>query len=200
MFTGLVEALGKVVWFLRKEGGFELQVEAETVGRRVHKGDSVAVNGCCLTASSVRSGKLSFDLLQETLDKTNLGRLRPGMFVNLERAVKAETRMGGHFVQGHIDTVAKVLEYSEQGSDWKLVIEMPPAFRQYVAYKGSIAVSGISLTVAELFSNAFQCWIIPHTRAQTNLETLVAGDTVNLEFDILAKYVERIMLVREGAA
>lgn len=197
MFTGLVETTGKVSWILKKGEGFELHVENDSLAAKVRPGDSVAVNGCCLTVAGVRGSKIGFDLLQETLDRTNLGKLRPEMIVNLERALRTDSRMGGHFVQGHIDTPAAVLEYSEQGADWKLVVEMPSDFRQYVAFKGSIAINGVSLTVAELFSNAFQCWIIPHTRAETNLQSLQPGDLVNLEFDILAKYVERVMLARE---
>lgn len=199
MFTGLVETTGHVAWILKKGEGFELQIDADSIASKVRPGDSVAVNGCCLTVSALRGSKIGFDLLQETLERTNLGKLRPEMSVNLERAVRADGRLGGHFVQGHIDTTASVLEYSEHGSDWKLVVEMPVDFRQYVAFKGSIAINGVSLTVAELFSNAFQCWIIPHTRAETQFKTLQVGDLVNLECDILAKYVERVMLARDQA-
>src|SRR3990170_4074189 len=118
MFTGLVETTGKVSWILKKGEGFELHIETDSLAPKVRPGDSVAVNGCCLTVASIRGSKIGFDLLQETLDRTNLGKLRPEMTVNMERALRTDSRMGGHFVQGHIDTAAKVLEFSEHGADW----------------------------------------------------------------------------------
>jgi riboflavin synthase len=166
--------------------GFHSQVRSDS-------GESVAVNGCCLTAVALDADRIAFDLLRETLDRTNLGALRQGMPVNLERALAANARLGGHFVQGHVDTAAEVLGFAQVGSDWRLEVALPAEFARYVAFKGAIAVDGISLTVAEVSPASFVCWIIPHTRAVTNLAARTAGERVNLEFDLLAKYVERIV-------
>jgi len=194
MFTGLIEETGRVLWLRRRESqGVQLAIEGDRVLHGWKRGDSLAINGCCLTATEKRGSMLYFDLLQETLDRTNLGRLRPDTLVNLERCVTPNTRMGGHFVQGHVDSVAEVLTWEAVGADWKLDIRLLDELAGYVAYKGSIAVNGISLTVSEILPGAFRVWIIPHTREVTNLKTLNLGDQVNLEFDILAKYVERLL-------
>jgi riboflavin synthase len=163
----------------------------------VRLGDSVAINGCCLTVASRDGNQLTFDVLQESLARTNLKNLQPETGVNLELALPAGAHLGGHFVQGHVDCAAPILALKQKGADFRLEIELPPEFAQYVAYKGSIAVNGISLTIAEVLPKSFAVWIIPHTRAQTNLVKAKAGDLVNLEFDLLAKYVER-MLDRRG--
>lgn len=194
MFTGLIEEAARVVWLRRSsDKGVQLQISTPTLAPKVRTGDSVAVNGCCLTVTAHRSETITFDLLQETLDRTNLHRLRPDGTVNLERAVKADGRMGGHFVQGHVDCTAKVLSFEARGDDHRLEIELPDEYAHYLAFKGSIAVNGISLTVAEILPKSFVLWIIPHTRKVTALRTTVAGDLVNLEFDIIAKYVERML-------
>ena len=133
------------------------------------------------------------------MDRTNLGRLRPGTTANLERALAADGRLGGHFVQGHVDCTSPVIGFEKQGEDYRLEITMPAAFAQLLVFKGSIAINGISLTVAELSENWFSVWIIPHTREHTNLQGIQAGDLVNLEFDVLAKYVERILSRKETA-
>jgi riboflavin synthase len=159
----------------------------------VRLGDSVAVNGCCLTVARFEGDRLSFDLLQESLDRTNLKNLLRGSGVNLELALAAGARFGGHFVQGHIDCAAPILAADESGSDLRLEIELAEEFAHYVAPKGSIAVNGISLTVAELAPRSFAVWLIPQTRAETNLAAAKPGDLVNLEFDLLAKYVERML-------
>jgi len=198
MFTGLIEETGRVRWLRqRSDHGFELAVAAAAVLKGCKRGDSIAVNGCCLTVTELRGDVLTFDLLQETLNKTNLGQLRPEALVNLERCVTPSTRMGGHFVQGHVDCVSEVTRWEQVGADWQLDIGLPGEFTGYVAYKGSIAINGISLTVAEVGANALRVWIIPHTREVTNLRTLQVGDGVNLEFDLLAKYVESILQARE---
>ena len=193
MFTGIIEELGQVSWLRRSTSGIQLQVAAPSIVRGIHRGDSVAVNGCCLTVSTHRGEFLSFDLLQETLDRTSLHRLRPGAPVNLERALAADGRLGGHFVQGHVDCTSTVVRFEQQGDDFRLDVAVPPEFAQLLVFKGSIAINGISLTVAELVADRFTAWIIPHTREQTNLQAAQAGDLVNLEFDVLAKYVERIL-------
>ncbi len=195
MFTGLVEEVGNVLWIRATEHGTQLQVSAPSIAEQVRKGDSIAVNGCCLTVTDQRRDQLTFDLLEETLDLTNLRALRPDSAVNLERALTADGRIGGHFVQGHIDCAARVLSFERTGSDYRLDVESPNEFAHYLAYKGSVALNGISLTVAEILPTSFAVWIIPHTRRNTNLTRVAAGDSLNVEFDLLAKYVER-MLVR----
>ena len=191
MFTGLVEEMGECQWLRRTPRSVQLSVISRHCEARV--GESVAVNGCCLTVTSCRGGVLAFDLLEETLRLTNLGDLKPGSGVNLERALAANARLGGHFVQGHIDGIGEVATVEENGPDLKLAFNIPQKLSRYIAYKGSIAVNGVSLTVAEATENGFVVWIIPHTRTATNLGELRPGMQVNLETDILAKYVERII-------
>ena len=193
MFTGLVIETGEIVSLTRTGESARLTLRAPASGPAAQIGDSIAVNGCCLTVT-VRDGeRVSFDLLAETLRLTNLGALFPGTKVNLEPALSAGAKLGGHFVQGHVDTAAEVLDFSPHGSDFRLEVALPAEFAQYVASKGSIAVDGISLTVAEVRDASFVCWIIPHTREVTNLAARKMGGRVNLEFDLLAKYVERIV-------
>ena len=192
MFTGLIEEIGVAALRLNGETK-QLQVVAPFVAGKTEIGDSVAVNGCCLTVSSRQGNELTFDLLQETLDRTNLKALRRDSRVNLERALAAGGRLGGHFVQGHIDCTARILALNENGADLRIEIGLSEEFAHYVACKGSIAVNGISLTVAEVSRKSFVLWIVPHTRTHTNLATVQRDDLVNLEFDLLAKYVERML-------
>jgi riboflavin synthase len=196
MFTGLVEETGELLSLERSAAGARLTVRAPLVTQDVHIGDSVAVNGCCLTVTMHEGETLAFDLLGETLTRTNLGALTPGAPVNLERALAAHARLGGHFVQGHVDTTSRVLSFEQVKADYRLEIALPAEFARYVAFKGSIAIDGISLTVAEVHDSSFVVWIIPHTLTVTNLRAKKAGDWVNLEFDLLAKYVERIVATR----
>jgi riboflavin synthase len=196
MFTGLVEARGEVVFLNLADPGAQLGIRAPTIGGDVRVGESIAVNGCCLTVSVHSADLLTFDLLLETVQRTNLGGLIPGAPVNLERALAATARLGGHFVQGHIDCTSTILGFEPKKNDYRLEIELPKEFAHYVAFKGSIAVDGISLTVAELTVKSFVVWIIPHTLAATNLRTRRVGDRVNLEFDLLAKYVARMLTER----
>lgn len=191
MFTGLVEKTGILRDFTDTPEGRRLHIATSEL--EVALGESVAVNGCCLTVAEILPDALRFDLLGETLARTNLGDLAPGSRVNLERALAANARLGGHFVQGHIDDATRVLAVREQGPDLGLTFELPEKFARYVIAKGSIAINGVSLTVATLEANRFGVWIIPHTRAETNLGDLRVGDRVNLEFDVLAKYVERML-------
>ena len=197
MFTGLVREVGQVVWLRRSDRTVQLLVKGPRTATRVRIGESVAVNGCCLTVTAQREGQFMFDLLAESLDRTNIGRLKPGGPVNLERALRVDGRLGGHFVQGHVDCTAKVLAVEEKGPDLRLDIALPPEFSRYVAYKGSIAINGVSLTVAVANAEDFSVWVIPHTLEHTNLGDLEAGDLINLEFDILAKYVERLVATRQ---
>jgi len=193
MFTGIVEETGEVVSLVAMEKSARLTLRAAVVTQDVRVGDSVAVNGCCLTVTELGDGGLSFDLLHETLQRTNLKAASAGALVNLERALAVSARLGGHFVQGHIDCTSPVIAFEKVGADHRLEILLPVEFSQYVAYKGSVAINGISLTVAELKDSSMVVWVIPHTMEVTNLRAMKAGDLVNLEFDMLAKYVERIL-------
>ena len=196
MFTGLIEEVGNVIAVGASKNGNQLKIAAPHVAKKIRRGDSLAVNGCCLTLSSHRGEELVFDLLDETIARTNLKNLQRMQPVNLERAVSGTERFGGHFVQGHIDCVSPVIAYQKSGADFRLEIELPKAFAHYVACKGSIAVNGISLTVAEVLSETFVVWIIPYTKTHTNLDRIQVSDPMNLEFDILAKYVERMLASR----
>ena len=193
MFTGLIEELGRVEWLRRGEGEAQLAVRAPGISEGVQLGDSIAVNGCCLTVTLAQDGILVFDLLEETLRKTNLGALKPGSVVNLERSLAVGSRLGGHFVQGHVDTTIALLRFEKHGADLRLDFEMPPEFAGYIAYKGSVAINGTSLTIAEVCEDSFTLWIIPHTASATNLGALHAGEFVNLECDMLAKYTARLL-------
>jgi riboflavin synthase len=194
VFTGLIEEVGSVLCIRESHGGAaQLQVAAAGIARKIDIGDSVAVNGCCLTVSARRAGQLSFDLLGETLDRTNLKALRPDGLVNLELALPADGRVGGHFVQGHIDCAARILAFEQSGADHRLKVELPSEFAHYVAHKGPIAINGISFTIAEVSPTSLTVWIIPYTKRHTNLDRAQVGDLLNLEFDILAKYIEKML-------
>ncbi|MES2573203.1 MAG: riboflavin synthase [Verrucomicrobiota bacterium] len=193
MFTGLVEEYGEMIALDSTSTGARLRLRAAVVTEGVRLGDSIAVNGCCLTVCAREGAELEFDLLKETLERTNLGGLLPGAPVNLERALAVGGRLGGHFVQGHIDGTSRVIAFEAAGADHRLEIALPPEFARYVVFKGSIAIDGISLTVAEVREQSFVVWLIPHTLAATNLHARRKGDLVNLEFDLLAKYVERLV-------
>jgi riboflavin synthase len=200
MFTGLIEEVGTVAALELSGPVKRLEISAPHLGPKVCLGDSVAVNGCCLTVARPGVDRLSFDILQESLDRTNLKNLRVGVPVNLEFALTVGAHLGGHFVQGHVDCTAPILALEETGRDLRVEIELPAEFAHYVAYKGSIAVNGISLTVAEVLPGSFLVWIIPATRMRTNLALAKPGDAVNLEFDLLAKYVERMLARSAGPA
>ena len=196
MFTGLVEEIGLCEDLQRSAGSARLLIQALGISCGVKIGDSISVNGCCLTAISIRDGIMTFDLLDETLQRTNLQDLIPGKKVNLERSLLADGRLGGHFVQGHVDATIPVVAILQQGSDLRIDFKVPPEFAAYVAYKGSVAINGVSLTIAEVTADSFAVWIIPHTASHTNLGDLREGDLVNLECDMLAKYAARIMQMR----
>jgi len=193
MFTGLIEDVGRVVAAHATEHDAKLEIGAPSTAKQVRAGQSIAVNGCCLTLTSRRGDRLTFDLLEETIARTNLRDLQPNSPVNLERALRADGRLGGHFVQGHVDCVSRIMAFDKKGPDFRLEIEMPKEFAPYVASKASIAVNGISLTVADILPKRFVSWIIPYTKRHTNLDCAKTGDLVNLEFDILAKYVARMV-------
>ena len=193
MFTGLIEEVGTVVATRASDNGTTLEIAAPRTAKEARTGESIAVNGCCLTLTSRRGDRLSFDLLEETIARTNIKKLRQNSRLNLERALRADGRLGGHFVQGHVDCVSRIVAFDRKGTDFRLEVELPANSGHYVASKGSITVNGISLTVAEVLPKSFAVWIIPHTKRHTNLDRLTIGDLVNLEFDILAKYVERMV-------
>ncbi len=193
MFTGLIEEVGEVVGIDSTDSGTQLCVVAPRFAEKICVGESISVNGCCLTVVASNTPQITFDLLQETMDRTNLKGLRPTDLVNLERALPANGPLGGHFVQGHIDCVARIVAWEKIEDDHRLEVELPPDFARYVVSKGSIAVNGISLTVAEVSDRSFAVWIIPHTRSRTNLSRVQIQDLVNLEFDLIAKYVERLL-------
>lgn len=196
MFTGLVEGTGQAVALESLDSGTRLVVEAGRVAEGAQIGDSVAINGCCLTVTSVTGTRLSFDLLAETVARTNLCELKPGGVVNLERAMPANGRYGGHFVTGHIDATGIIRRWEQVGQDYELRLGIEAAHGAYLVPKGCIAVDGISLTVAEVGQDEFSVWIIPHTRAVTALRERSVGNLVNLEFDLLAKYTEKILSMR----
>ncbi|MFZ5494828.1 MAG: riboflavin synthase [Verrucomicrobiota bacterium] len=198
MFTGLVEEVGKVVSFAPAQNAWSLRLAAQVVPADVQVGDSVAVNGCCLTVVRAEGGHLWFELLEESRRLTNFNELQPGSLVNLERSLKADSRLGGHFVSGHIDALGRVEVFEPRGKDHYLRVAAPAGSGRYLIHKGSIAVDGISLTVAEVAGDSFAVWLIPHTLAVTNLREKQRGSGVNLEFDLLGKYVEKLLASRAG--
>jgi riboflavin synthase len=197
MFTGIVEEAGKVESVKPSSTSIQLTVRARTVGRGLKPGASVAVNGCCLTVVKVASrGQdylLRFDLLEETWRRTNMQFARSGSLVNLERPLRVGGELGGHFVTGHVDGLGKIIRWERVGRDHVLDIAAPPEVMRYVVFKGSIAVDGISLTVAAVQKKNFQVWIIPHTYEVTNLRSRAVDDAVDLEADLLGKYVEKFL-------
>jgi riboflavin synthase len=198
MFTGLVEATGHVASLQVAAGGGRLRVHTP-IGAELSAGDSIAVNGVCLTAVDPAGDGFSADVSPATLAVTALGGLAPGRLVNLERPVRADARMGGHFVLGHVDATGRIAELREDGEAWRLVIAMPESMAALVIPKGSVAVDGISLTVADVSGHHIVIQIIPFTFAHTALSQATAGDAVNLEFDVLGKYVLRALEVRGTA-
>ena len=202
MFTGLVEALGKVVKIEKGESSAIFTIDGGSLISQVKLGDSVAVNGVCLTATSVTPTTFTADVMVQTLSLTSLSQLGVESPVNLELATVVDGRMGGHIVQGHVDGVAKVISLTP-GDKWaRFDIEIPEALGKYIVNQGSIAVDGVSLTVGEIddAKNVVTLWLIPETLERTNLSARKSGDLVNIEVDILAKYVERIMLKSKGGA
>lgn len=194
MFTGLVEELGSISSVDMHEAGARLIVSAKLVTSDINNGDSIAVNGVCLTALDVSPTSFAADVSPETLDRTTLGDLTAGSPVNLERAVTPATRLGGHIVQGHVDGRGTFISAEQQGDFWTVKIGFPPELARYLVHKGSVTVEGISLTIAALNDDNFDIAVIPKTWEMTNLSSLKPNDTVNLEADIIAKYVERMML------
>jgi riboflavin synthase len=200
MFTGIVEETGTVERIKPAEKSIELTVRVGVCGRGLKMGASLAINGCCLTVVKLAArGKFKlaqFDLLKETWNRTNLQFARPGSLVNLERPLRTDGNLGGHFVTGHIDGVGRITRWERLGQDHVLDIAAPPDVMRYVVFKGSMAVDGISLTVAGAQKKSFRIWIIPHTYEVTALRERKVGDAVNLEADLIGKYVEKFVAAR----
>jgi riboflavin synthase len=197
MFTGLIEEKGKLRNKIKTGDGLRLVLTAQKVFDDLNIGSSISINGVCLTVVELNKDSFAVDTIEETLKKTNLGRLNINDFVNLERPLKADARLGGHFVLGHVDTTGKVESVKELSNSHFMTISFPQNFQQYLIYVGSVAIDGVSMTVAEVSDNTFSVGIIPHTWIETVFSNKKPGDSVNLEFDVLGKYVEKIM---EGKA
>jgi riboflavin synthase len=189
MFTGIVRERGRVTSLQQEPEGLRLEIDAPETASQLGVGDSVSISGACLTATAVSNGAFSVTAVPETLDRTTLGRLAAGGEVNLETATRAGDPLGGHFVQGHVDSVGRVASFE----DGRLWVEAAPEILRYCVEKGSIAVDGVSLTIAGLRDDAFEVALIPHTLEVTTLGALEQGDEVNLEVDVLAKYVEKLI-------
>jgi riboflavin synthase len=194
MFTGIIEEVGKITTIRQKGEDRRITIEAKNATRELHTGHSVAVSGVCLTALDIKPGTFCADLAPETWARTSFSRIREGALVNLELPMKADGRFGGHIVQGHVDGVGKLiaLDRIEDSENWWLHIEIPREVEKYTVFKGSICIEGISLTVAKIEGNRCTIAIIPHTVEMTNLGSLRPGDPVNLEADLIAKYVEKM--------
>jgi len=193
MFTGIVREVGSIAAVTGGEEGIRLEIEAPATAPLVDVGGSVAINGVCLTAERIEGTRLTFHAVPETLSRSTLGELRRGSVVNLEPALRAGDAMGGHMVQGHVDGIGRVQSIEAEGEGLRVIVEASADTLRYCVEKGSITVDGVSLTVAELHDDAFGLALIPHTIAETTLARLVPGQHVNLEVDVLAKYVERLL-------
>jgi len=200
MFTGIVEFMGKIESLEQTAEGGRLVVRApEVIAAGLEIANSISVNGCCLTVVALDEATFAADLSGETLRRTSFGEMKPGTRLNLEKPLSAGKEFGGHFVQGHVDGIGRVTRLVPEGENWWLSARVPEALERYVAMKGSIAIDGISLTVAGLHEGVVDIAIIPFTYTHTNVQDMTVGDAVNLECDILAKYVERLILAREEA-
>jgi len=196
MFTGIIEELGRVRSIERRGENARIVIEASTAVEGTKHGDAIAVNGVCLTALDLHPDSFAADVSKETLSRSTLGSLKPGAVVNLERSVTPATRLGGHIVQGHVDATGELLAVEDHGESWTVRFGFPPEIARYLVFKGSVAVEGISLTIAGLSRDYFEVAIIPKTWEVTNLSQLKSGDGVNLEVDVIGKYVERLLEFR----
>jgi riboflavin synthase len=193
MFTGIIEELGSVRAIEERGENARIVIAAQIVTEGTNHGDSISVNGVCLTALDLQPDSFAADVSRETLLRSTLGRLRPGTPVNLERAVTPATRLGGHIVQGHVDARGQLAGIEDHGESWTVRINFPKEIARYLVFKGSVAVEGISLTIAALTDEYFEIAIIPKTWEVTNLSHLKPGDDVNIEVDVLGKYIERLL-------
>lgn len=199
MFTGIIEELGRISAIEPIAGGLRLFIEAKEVLKDLKTGDSLAVNGACLTIVGRRDAELAVEAVGETLEKTTIGSWKIGGQVNLERSLSAAGRFGGHFVQGHVNAAGRITQWYPRGENWFLEVEIPPHLMRYIIPEGSIAIEGISLTVASLNSNRVGINIIPHTAKATNLQFKQVGEAVNIEVDMIAKYLEKLMEVMRNS-
>lgn len=197
MFTGIVEEMGTVVKLWKTNSSAQIQIRAEKVTEGTKTGDSIAVNGVCLTVTDLQGNGFTADVMPETLQRSSLGKLKSGSSVNLERAMSAEGRFGGHIVSGHIDGTGKIINVHPQGNAIWYTIAAPKEIMRLIVEKGSVAIDGISLTVAKVSSESFSVSIIPHTLSETILREKKPGDIVNLENDMIGKYVQRLMEFKE---
>lgn len=195
MFTGIIEEVGRIAHLEQRAENRRITIAATSSPKELKPGDSVSVSGVCLTALDIKPGSFSADLAPETWERTSFSRIRQGALVNLELPMKSDGRFGGHIVQGHVDGVGKLIALDRigQSENWWLHLDLPDAVEKYTVYKGSITIEGISLTVAKLEKNRCTIAVIPHTIEMTNLHSLQPGDPVNLEADLIAKYVEKMM-------
>ncbi len=198
MFTGITEETGVVETYKKRTNGAEICIKCSKVLEGTKIGDSISVNGVCQTVTKIFDNSFAAQVSDETLSVTTFNDLKIGERVNLERALTLSSRLGGHFVSGHIDCVGKLVETEQFNEFYNMKFEVPQKNTKYIAYKGSITVNGISLTVAKIYNNIFEVAVIPHTYSQTNLRDLKIGDCVNIETDILAKYVEKILLANDN--
>ncbi|MDD2321554.1 MAG: riboflavin synthase [Geobacteraceae bacterium] len=197
MFTGLVEEVGKVLGLDRAGAGARLHIASTLPQEEIALGDSVAINGVCLTVVEKSAGRLSFDVSPETLERTGFKLLRPGSFVNLERALRFGDRLGGHLVSGHVDCIAAIRERREVSGNYQFSFQLPARYARYLIEKGSVAIDGISLTVNTVSDDGFTINIIPHTAEHTTLRYRGPGDEVNIETDLIGKYVERLLAKKD---
>lgn len=194
MFTGLIEEIGEVLSLEKEGSNLNIEIQAKKILEDIKLGDSIAIDGTCLSVTKVTENSFSVTAIDETLGLTIIGAYEVGKKVNLERCLKLSDRLGGHIVSGHIDAVAKVLSVKECNGSWEYELEFPEKLAKYIIHKGSIAINGISLTVAEVSENRLKVAIIPETYENTNIKCLDSGDSVNIELDMLAKYVEKMGL------
>lgn len=193
MFTGIIEETGRVLSFIQEKTAWRLKIAADRTLQNVALGDSIAINGCCLTVVAFDAAQFEFDVLEETRRLTAFSTLREGSRVNLERSLRFDGKVGGHFVTGHIDNTGTIDVFEKRGADHYLRVRTPAGGGRFIVHKGSIAIDGISLTVAEVAGDCFAVWLIPHTVQMTNLQDKRVGDLVNLEFDLLGKYVDKLL-------
>lgn len=200
MFTGLIQEIGKIVSLQKTGAGAVLEVRAAMATDDLQRGESIAVDGACLTLTEVRGGNLLFDVLKETLERTTFKTAGAGAPVNLERALRVGDRLGGHFLTGHVDSQGTVLENRESGGEWRLTVGVPAGEMKYLVEKGSVGIAGVSLTIANLGKDRFSVCLIPETLEQTHLRRLTQDSRVNLEYDLLGKYVLRYLESAKGAS
>lgn len=199
MFTGLIEKTGVLTGRETGTKAGRLTVKPDAPWTDLEEGESIAVNGACLTFEKETGGNLTFFVMKETLDRTNLGRIPVGARVNMERALSLASRLGGHLVSGHVDAAVKIVSYGRVGDDWELRMEMPPDLRIFFVPKGSVCVNGVSLTLTDVDDETFAVRLIPTTRRETNLDALKPGDLVNIETDLVGKYVCEQLRLMDGA-